>query len=368
MNNELLTNLMGQQNQLLEQQNRLLQKLCGDKQSSVNEMLLPGEEVFVEDLFRDEIRDGFVVTAQRKRLWNIQLNLITEVARICEKHNIRWFAYGGTLLGATRHKGFIPWDDDVDLAILRPDYERFKAVVKEEVKASYFVDAWYDYKLEEEEPEAAQDKSFLQLVKRDQRKNHPTWWPFWPMIKLKDSRTAFIQYFDRPHVHQGIFIDIFPLDPVPPFKDKEQQVAFEIEREILFATALPDVLIKTFNEKPSSVLLTRDELESILSLNHREKAAALDSFAQENFSPSEFVGQLYGHCLADYPFSFALKNYDEAVYLPFEKMEIPVPVGYEDCLTTQYDDWRKIVVFAQHAKISSADFSYRDFFDSVKFV
>lgn len=363
-----LVRLMQEQNQLFQQQNALLQQLIGEEQSFGADLLLPGEKIFVEDLFRDEIRDGFIVTAQRKRLWNIQLNLVAEFARICEKYNLRWFAYSGTLLGAVRHKGFIPWDDDIDITMLRPDYEKFKAVVKEEVKEPYFVDAWYDYKLEEEEPEVAQDKSFLQLVKHAQRQNAATWWPMWPMIKIKDSRTTFIQYLDRPHVHQGVFIDIFPFDPVPPFANKQSDTSFEIERELLFAMALPDVLKKACEENPSSIPLSREELESIFKLLHREKASTLDTFALENFSPSEFVGEVHDFTWHNKPRSYPATSFETPVYLPFEKMEIPVPSDFERCLTTTFGDWRKIVFSPAHAKIYSADFSYKDFFNSVKFV
>ena len=68
-------------------------------------------KIFIENIEHDEMRDGFLVTSNRKKLWNVQIGLINEVARICKKHDIRWFAIGGTLLGAARHKGFIPWDD-----------------------------------------------------------------------------------------------------------------------------------------------------------------------------------------------------------------------------------------------------------------
>ncbi len=367
-NTNQLVRLMQQQNQLLEQQNRLLQNLAGERKNFGEELLFPGEEIFVDNLFRDEIRDGFVVTTQRKRLWNVQLNILAEIARICQKHNLRWFAYSGTLLGAVRHKGFIPWDDDLDICLLRPDYEKFKAVVKSEIKEPYFVDAWHDYKLEEEEPEAAQDKSFLQLVKRDQREKVPMWWSMWPTIKIKDSRTTFIQYLDRPHVHQGMWVDVFPFDIVPPFADKQQQINFELERELLFAMALPDVLIKALKENPKSILLSRNELEEILKLPHTEKALTFDTIAKDNFSTSEYVGEVHDYTWYNKPRSYPATAFEEPVYLPFEKTELPVPSDFEKCLTVTYGDWRKPVFSNTHAKIFSTDFNFKEFFKSVKFI
>ena len=363
-----LTNLMQQQNKLLEQQNKLLKQLVAERKDFDEYLLLPGEKIFVENLFHDEIRDGFLVTAHRKRLWNIQLNLIVEFDRICKKHNLHWFAYSGTLLGAVRHKGFIPWDDDVDISMLRPDYEKFKSVVKAEIPEHYFVDGWHDYKLEEEEPNILQDKTCLQVVKREQWQGGSIWWPFWPMIKLKDSRTTFIQYLDRPHVHQGIWIDIFPFDPVPPFSNIQNKIAFEIERELLFAIALPKVVREALKENPPAIVLSADEMEKFLKLRHTEKALTFEAFALKNFSHSEFVGDLRNFSLIKKQLAYKFKNFEKTVYLPFEKIEIPAPVGFEDCLTSAFGDWRKPVFYPSHAKVYSTDFSYKEFFKSVKFV
>ena len=361
-----LLDLLQAKEQLIERQNKLIWKLMEDKKNSGAEFLLPGEKIFVENLFCDEIRDGFVVTAQRKRLWNVQLNLIAELDRICQKHNIRWFAYAGTLLGAVRHKGYIPWDDDIDICMLRPDYEKFKAVVKNELAEQYFVDGWQDYKLEDEEPEAAQDISFRQFVKREQREKYPLRWPFWPMIKIKDSRTTFVQYLDRPHVHQGIWIDVFPFDPVPPFSDDQHKIKYELEREMLISITLPDKIKEAAETK--KLLVKKTDLENFLKLPHTKKALAFDAFALKNFSSPEFVGELRDFCLIKRRRAYKFTNFDKTVYLPFEKIKLPCPVGYEDCLTSGFGDWRKPVFYPPHAHVYSADFSYEEFFKSVKFI
>lgn len=89
--------------------------------------------------FKDEVRDGFYVSGYMKHFWAAQLEVLRVVDEICDKHQIPYFAAFGTLLGAVRHKGYIPWDDDLDICMLRSDYERFLQVVKQEVPDTYQV-------------------------------------------------------------------------------------------------------------------------------------------------------------------------------------------------------------------------------------
>ena len=206
-----LKTLLKQQNTLLEQQNVLLQKLVSNNNFSDGN----GERgVFVKDLERDEIRDGFLVSSRLKKLWNVQINLINEFARVCAKYNLRWFAIGGTLLGAVRHKGFIPWDDDVDVAMFRPDYEKFKAVATKEIQHPYFADVWYNYQLKCDEISELTDAS-LPVVSDKERRSDIHFWPFFSGIKIRDNRTLQLEFLNRNNVNQGIWIDIFPFDLLP---------------------------------------------------------------------------------------------------------------------------------------------------------
>ena len=87
------------------------------------------------DFFMPEVREGFYVSPVMKRFWAGQIAVLSEIDKICQKNDITWFADCGTLLGAVRHGGYIPWDDDLDIMMLRHDYERFISVNMMSVQA-----------------------------------------------------------------------------------------------------------------------------------------------------------------------------------------------------------------------------------------
>ena len=100
------------------------------------------ELVIGEDFLKEEVRCGFKVTERMKRAWAAELKILTEIDALCKKYNITYFAEVGTLLGAVRHHGFIPWDDDIDLAMKRDDYMRFLSVAHE-LPAEYRIKSMY---------------------------------------------------------------------------------------------------------------------------------------------------------------------------------------------------------------------------------
>ena len=164
---------------------------------------------FTEDYFKTEIRDGFEITSMMKRAWAGQMEVLQTIREICERHNILWFADYGTLLGAVRHKGFIPWDDDIDVRMLRDDYEKFCVVANKEL------------------PETM----FFQNYKND--KGYP--WMY-SKIRMKGTKAVRIGQ-DRLNMEEGIYMDIFPCDGVPDDnkKKKKHNRLAKIYRKILYA-------------------------------------------------------------------------------------------------------------------------------------
>mgnify|MGYP002855855266 CR=1 FL=1 len=350
--------LLREQCALLREQNELLRQAVSVQGNE--------REIYVDNIDKDEIRNGFLVTSDRKKLWNVQINLMQEFARICKKHNLRWFAIGGTLLGAARHGGFIPWDFDIDVIMFRPEYEKFRQIAAEEVKEPYFVDGWYDYLLESEGATLEDVKGNVQFITNKQEKIFENrWLTQWPSIRLRDNRTTMIEFPDRNLINQGVWFDIFPLDSLPPFSDKKTALNFEVAKTLLLATAVP-ALIRKAMAKKQQLALDYELLEKFLKKPYSERGKIFDIFMNRKFVMTERVGDIRDYCLTGNRKFYQSKDFRDVVYLPFEKIEVPAPAGYDSILTDFYGDWRKPVIYPPHMTFYSANVPYKEYFQKTK--
>ena len=350
------TETLMQQNKLLEGQNKLL--------GQINDLLTrqksPSNEIFVDNIDRDEMRNGFLVTSHRKKLWNVQIGLINEFARICKKHNLKWFACGGTLLGAARHRGFIPWDDDVDVAMMRPDYNKFLRIVEGELKYPYFLDICYNTRLESDEtPDPIKTLPYLDRAHEAYYFRQRVF-PSFPLTKIRDSRTTMIEFIDRNDMNQGIWIDVFPFDIMPPFAEDRHRTNFAVLREVMLATFRAEDVRKALSEDQKT-LVDRDELKNLLKMPFRIRGAQFDNFAEKIFFESEKVGdiRLYGLTSG---FAYDTNDFDEIIYLPFENIELPAPKNYDNVLKSQYGNWHEMKISHSHTSQWSADIPYTEYY------
>ena len=138
-----------------------------------------GNIIDQEALRRKFNPEGSVLRRQQHRM----LEILLEVDRICKKHNIRYWLSSGTLIGAVRHKGFIPWDDDLDIEMLLPDYERLMRVLPDELPST------------------------MALQSQD---TDPNYFFFYAKVRDRRSHLEEGNRYDRVWKEQGIYIDIFP--------------------------------------------------------------------------------------------------------------------------------------------------------------
>lgn len=238
-----------------------------------------------------------------KDLQKIELEILLEVDRICKKHNIRYFLVSGTLLGAIRHKGFIPWDDDIDISMPLNDYYRFCEIAKKELSGKYF----------------------LQNYKTDIT-------GMWFSKVRKNNTTAIELNYEKKLHHQGIWIDIFPLIGV----ENNEQWLKKLNKRATFAK-------KILNKKIG--LIEDDEnnrfykiINRLISLRICKKISSV----------------IYNKCFKnpfDYPFCYYLwassnitarfetDIFNEICYVDFEGYMLPAPAKWNEYLSVVYGDY-----------------------------
>lgn len=260
-----------------------------------------------ESFYKEEIRSGYRVSAKMKKVWACELNLLGQFREVCEKHSLKFWIDSGTLLGAVRHGGFIPWDDDLDVVMLREDYDRLLSVADDEFKSPYIFQTAYN--------------------QRDFVRGH---------AQLRDSRTtAIIPCETGRRFNQGIFIDIFVLDFVPD-DEKEYDRQYwkaKTRREHLEAViwpvswdrpkaALKQLYYKTLSLSKTWFNGLYGKYEDIVRFNKRDDCSCVSA-------------AMWKYDARKRPAGF----YDSTVMLDFEGIPCPAPAEYDKLLRIFFGDY-----------------------------
>lgn len=265
-----------------------------------------------EGFLEGEIRSSFYIEREMKKAWAAQLEVLHEVDRVCKKYNIQYFADWGTLLGAVRHKGFIPWDDDMDITMKRPDYTKFCMIAPEEMKG---------YNIVNIHTEPGWDSMLTRIVNGK---------------RIRFDKEHLEKFHGCPWV---VGLDIFPLDYVAPTKEEDEYQCQLIQVVEVFGKTLAeadcnDETVKKAAgdiEKMFGVKFTEELPLSVQLLKLGERLSMM--YTEESSSQLALMADHAGPRPADvYPKEY----YSESIDMPFEYTTIPVPVEYDAILRQKY--------------------------------
>ena len=284
---------------------------------------LLNEGFIPRNFINEEERSGFKVTISRKKIWSIELDLLREFDRVCKKHNLTYYAFGGTLLGLVRHQGFIPWDDDIDVVMMRDQYDKLCEIAPSEFSFPYF----------------------FQTQSTDFGYRHG-------FAKLRNSNTTCLHPFDlqdSEHVNtlnKGIFIDIFPADNVIDdhnlFKKQEMEAKIYKKIAIHFSTSTKE----GYRWYPNPLTrIVHCLIKNFCPMKYR----IVNYFWKKH----ELTCRKYNGKKTDYMSILCLsfkkrwwqrkQDYSTIIEMPFEFVKLPLCSNYDHALTSCYGDWHKFV-------------------------
>lgn len=270
-----------------------------------------------ESFLKEETRCGFVVTTERKKIWAVELDLLRKFDEVCMKHKINYFAVSGTLLGAVRHKGFIPWDDDVDVGMTRDDYDRLCLVAKDEFKEPYFFQ------------NGETDTSY-----------------FIGYAMLRNSKTTGIISFLSDHrFNNGIDIDIFIFDRIPKRRIK-------LKKQLFWAKFYSGLLNNYYfyNSKKNN-FLQKSVIYFARAFCKREKLLKKYLEVCTRYNEDESLDVISRVCAPEA--IFAISSYKQSHLtdrVPFENIMINIPKDYELTLRANYGDYMELPPVSERGK------------------
>lgn len=261
-----------------------------------------------EEFWQPRIVCDFQISIYRIELWAILLDIFRKFVQVCEKYKLSYFAISGTALGAVRHSGFIPWDDDMDFVMPREDYNKL-IKLKSEFE--------WPYSLTYPSDEPGNGFSFLRIHNSN---------------TLGTSKT-----FKNLDINHGISIDIFPLDSIDMNNSEKQQ---QVIKELVISNSEMMKMICSNTQR-------KNELEPIIKSNFLEieNKACID-----NDKVCSHVGIRTSFIVNPNNNKWKKEIFSDYLFMQFEGIPIRMPVLWEDELWVEYGDWKLLPPIEERGK------------------
>lgn len=245
----------------------------------------------------------------------VELEILLEFDRICNKNNITYQLFAGSLLGAVRHKGFIPWDDDVDVCLMRDDYNRFLRACEKELDPKYFLQTYET------------NKEYIKQY-----------------AKLRKNNTTFLESeLSDCKIHHGINIDIFPLDNVLPntFIGELQRISLYFLGAMNMSKLRKFCLDNSSNLK-KCILLCMHFISKLIPKNWMDKTQKSIACIFNNKNTT-YVSHLTNGTSKSRYFNYMMdkKDFFNVVPFEFEGHYFNGPANYEIVLSRLFGDYNK---------------------------
>ena len=239
------------------------------------------------------------------------LNMLSWFHDFCEKNNLKYYILYGTLLGAIRHKGFIPWDDDIDVGMPRDDYEKFLKITFNRTFQNYLVESYHN-----------KNKDF-----------------YYTFAKIYDTNTTLIEYAKK-NITRGVYIDVFPLDGLSSeLKTAKRHLKRLVLRKNFFYTRVTGLNKKRAFYKNAAIVISN--IIPNRCFNNLKLIKKIDLMSQRyQFETSSFVGSLHSgegmkEILPKDYFGIA-KEYS------FEGLKVFGPEKYDEYLKHFYNNYMQL--------------------------
>jgi len=252
-----------------------------------------------------------------RKMQLMQFDMLKEFDRVCRKHNIKYSIFGGTLLGAVRHKGYIPWDDDADIGILREEYEKFRKVAQEmDPKICYFQD----------------------------HENDPYY--RWGYSKIRRTNTRLVR-IGQEHIKSknGFFIDIFPLDDIPKstFGQMFNDFYCYCLRKILYSEVGKYAANNSIFMRKWYSLLSKISTDSVFKrINKMARKSKNNSKNRVRCLMFPSTGKLYRKNSLKTRYGMPKEWFLDLVEYDFEGSKFYGTKDYDACLTYIYGDYMEL--------------------------